>query len=106
MKLVLINPVNPHRVGLTANVSSRFPPLGLGIVAALTPAEWDIEIVDENFEQFTFKKADLVGLTAFTASVTRAYEIAGIYKKKGIPTVLGGSTPQCGLQKHYSTWMQ
>lgn len=90
MKLVLINPVNPRRVGLTANVSSRFPPLGLGIVAALTPDEWDIEIVDENFEQFTYKKADLVGLTAFTASVTRAYEIAGIYKKKGIPTVLGG----------------
>ena len=35
-KLVLVNPVNPARTGLTVNKSSRFPPIGLGIVAALT----------------------------------------------------------------------
>ena len=39
-KLLLINPVNPHRVGLTVNPSSRFQPLGLGLVAALTPVDW------------------------------------------------------------------
>ena len=89
-KLVLINPVNPRKGGLTVNLSSRFPPLGLGIVAALTPEDWDIEIVDENFEPFSFRDADLVGLTAFTAAATRAYEIAGFYREKGIPTVLGG----------------
>jgi radical SAM superfamily enzyme YgiQ (UPF0313 family) len=32
----------------------------------------------------------MVGLTAFTAAVTRAYEIAGLYRDKGTPTVLGG----------------
>jgi radical SAM superfamily enzyme YgiQ (UPF0313 family) len=88
--LLLINPVNPRKVGLTINVSSRFPPLGLGIVAALTPDNWHVKIIDENFEEFTYTPADLVGLTAFTASVNRAYEIAQIYRKKGIPTVLGG----------------
>ncbi len=36
-RLLLINPVNPARTGLTVNKSSRFPPIGLGIVAALTP---------------------------------------------------------------------
>jgi len=89
-KLLLINPVNPRRIGLTVNPSSRFQPLGLGIVAALTPDDWDIEIVDENFEPFEYREADLVGLTAFTASATRAYEIASLYREKGIPTVLGG----------------
>jgi radical SAM superfamily enzyme YgiQ (UPF0313 family) len=89
-KLLLINPVNPQRVGLTVNRSSCFPPLGLGIIAALTPSDWEVKIVDENFEQFTFEDADLVGLTAFTASVNRAYEIARIYRERGIPTVLGG----------------
>jgi hypothetical protein len=83
-KLLLINPVNPHRAGLTVNQSSRFPPLGLGIVAALTPNDWNIEIVDENFERFDYRQADLVGLTAFTAAVTRAYEIARFYREKGI----------------------
>jgi len=89
-KLVLINPVNPHRVGLTVNPSSRFPPLGLGIVAALTPDDWSIEIIDENFKRFKYEDADLVGITAFTASVTRAYELAGLYRIQGVPTVLGG----------------
>ena len=89
-KLLLVNPVNPRRVGLTVNPSSRFQPLGLGIIAALTPHDWKVEIVDENFEPFRFQEADLVGLTAFTANITRAYEISDLYRKKGIPTVLGG----------------
>jgi len=72
------------------NPSSRFQPLGLGIIAALTPHDWKVEIVDENFEPFRFQEADLVGLTAFTANITRAYEISDLYRKKGIPTVLGG----------------
>ncbi|MDH7563803.1 MAG: hypothetical protein QHH24_02825 [Candidatus Bathyarchaeota archaeon] len=38
-KLVLINPINPRRVGLTVTPSSRFQPLGLGIIAALTPRD-------------------------------------------------------------------
>ena len=89
-KLLLINPVNPSRVGLTVNPSSRFPPLGLGIVAALTPDDWSVKIIDENFERFKYEEADLVGLTSFTASVVRAYEIARIYRDQGIKTVLGG----------------
>jgi radical SAM superfamily enzyme YgiQ (UPF0313 family) len=89
-RLLLINPVNLPRFGLCLNPSGRFPLLGLGIVAALTPGDWEIEILDENFDHFQFKEADLVGITSFTASITRAYEIAGIYRKKGIPTVIGG----------------
>ncbi len=89
-KLLLINPVNPRRIGLTINPSSRFQPLGLGIVAALTPDNWEVEIIDENFVPFEFREADLVALTAFTAAVNRAYEIAAVYKQKGVPTVLGG----------------
>jgi radical SAM superfamily enzyme YgiQ (UPF0313 family) len=89
-KLLLVNPVNPSRVGLTMNRSSRFQPLGLGIIAALTPSDWRVEIVDENLAPFEFQEADLVGLTAFTANVTRAYEISSHYRKKGTPTILGG----------------
>ena len=89
-KLVLINPVNPARTGLTVNKSSRFPPIGLGTVAALTPASWDVKLVDENWETFTYQKADLVGITAFTASANRAYEIAALYRQQGVPVVMGG----------------
>jgi radical SAM superfamily enzyme YgiQ (UPF0313 family) len=89
-RLVLVNPVNPVRTGLTVNKSSRFPPLGLGIVAALMPEHWDVELVDENWETFAYREADLVGITAFTASASRAYEIAAVYRKRGVPVVMGG----------------
>ena len=62
----------------------------MGIIAALTPENWDIEIIDENFDEFEFKDADLVGITAMTANINRAYEIAGIYRAKKVPTVIGG----------------
>ncbi|MCJ7547703.1 MAG: B12-binding domain-containing radical SAM protein [Deltaproteobacteria bacterium] len=89
-KLVLVNPVNPARTGLTVNKSSRFPPIGLGTVAALTPASWDVKLVDENWAPFAYQEADLVGITAFTASANRAYEIAALYRQQGVPVVMGG----------------
>ena len=92
-KLVLINPRGKVNSGLSASEDSLFPPLGLGIIAALTPAEWDIEIIDENFDEFAYKEADLAGITAFTSAAVRAYDIAGIYRSRGIPVVLGGIHP-------------
>ncbi len=89
-KLVLVNPANTARVGLTVNKSSRFPPLGLGIVAALTPASWDVTLLDETWDPFVYHQADLVGITAFTATAPRAYEIAGLYRSRGVPVVMGG----------------
>lgn len=89
-KLILINPINPARTGLTVNKSSRFPPISLGIIAALTPPDWEVEILDECWDPFIYKDADLVGITAFTSSAPRAYEIAAIYRNKGVPVVMGG----------------
>lgn len=89
-KLLLINPLSTYREGLILHSHVIYPPIGLGIVAALTPDHWEVELIDENFERFSFQDADLVGITALTSSVTRAYELADIYRKKGIPTVLGG----------------
>lgn len=89
-KLLLINPVSPHRAGLTVNPSSRFPPLALGIIAALTPDSWEVALIDENFDLFKYQEANLVGLTAFTAAAPRVYEIARTYREQGVPTVMGG----------------
>lgn len=69
---------------------TTFAPLGLGYVAAVTPSTWKIKIIDENFEPFTYEDADLVGITAFTSNINRAYEIATIYRKKKTKVVLGG----------------
>jgi radical SAM superfamily enzyme YgiQ (UPF0313 family) len=89
-RLLLINPLNSSTKGLIIHKQVIYPPLGLGIIATLTPDDWDVELIDENFNEFHYKEADLVALTALTSSVTRAYEIASVYRKKNIPTVLGG----------------
>ncbi len=89
-KLLLINPINQYREGFNVSVSIKFPPLSLAIIAALTPENWDIEILDENFDEFKYKPADLVGITAYSSSVFRAYQINEVYQQKGIPVVFGG----------------
>ena len=89
-KLLLINPRNYLKEGLLKYEFSNFPPLGLGIIARLTPDDWEIEILDENFDEFEYKEADLVGLTAFTSNAYRAYQIAKVYRENGVPTVMGG----------------
>jgi len=88
-KLILINPVG-QRSGFLLSKFSIFPPLSLAYVAALTPENWDVEIIDENIEEFKYKQADLIGITSFTTNINRAYEIANIYRKNGIKVILGG----------------
>jgi radical SAM superfamily enzyme YgiQ (UPF0313 family) len=69
----------------------RFPNLGLLKVAALTPPDWEIRIVDEKVERWDpDEPADLVGLTAVTSTVKRAYEVAAHYRRRGVPVIMGG----------------
>jgi radical SAM superfamily enzyme YgiQ (UPF0313 family) len=88
-KLLLINPSNKHK-GLGNIRSTAWPPLNLPYLAALTPSHYTIEVIDENIEAFSFRQADIVGITAYTSSVTRGYEIAQLYREKGITTIMGG----------------
>ncbi|OQA00810.1 MAG: B12 binding domain protein [Bacteroidetes bacterium ADurb.Bin408] len=86
-KLLLILPVDRSVVHFNAVA----PPLGLGIVAALTPPDWEVEIVDENFDKFDYRKADLVGISSWTVNINRAYEIAALYRQNNTPVVMGGA---------------
>jgi radical SAM superfamily enzyme YgiQ (UPF0313 family) len=88
-KLLLINPVSQKSGFLLSKLSSP-PPLSLAYVAAVTPQTWEVKIWDENFTPFEFEEADLVGITAFTSNINRAYEIAGIYREKKIKVIFGG----------------
>ena len=98
MLLYLVNPSNPL-VSIALNKSSywnRFrlwKPLGLLALAGLSPADWKISILDENLSEIDYDalpRPDLVGITAFTSQAPRAYEIAGQFRAKGVPVVMGG----------------
>ena len=78
---------------LIRNTFSGFGPAIL-VLAALTPPEYEIEIVDENLRQIDFNKHyDLVAITCCTQQATRAYEISRKFQHKKIKTVLGGIHP-------------
>ncbi len=69
-------------------------PLALAILASLTPSEVEVTVVDERLEEIPFSlKPDGVALSVCTFSARRAYEIAGHYRQRGIPVVLGGFHP-------------
>ena len=87
-KLLLINPAQHNMTNLASLL--RLPPASLAYLVALTPPDWTVKIVDENVEPFTFEEADLVGFTAYTCNAPRAYEIAQLYRERGIKTVMGG----------------
>jgi radical SAM superfamily enzyme YgiQ (UPF0313 family) len=91
MKLLLISPENPL---CKTKKAVRPGPLGLAIVAALTPPDWEVKIVDEEHEKVNLEEeADLVGFSLMTPNAPRGYELADWFKKRGIPTVAGGIHP-------------
>jgi len=89
-KLVLISPLG--RKGLMgSDFYFRLPYLGLLKLAALTPPDWDVTIIDEKVEPLDLGlDADLIGITAMTPVVKRGYAIADHFRGRGIPVVMGG----------------
>jgi radical SAM superfamily enzyme YgiQ (UPF0313 family) len=68
--------------------------VNLPLIAALTPPEHTITIVDEVYAPDDLNQAvDLVGITVMTDLVPRAYQIADTYRQKGVKVVLGGIHP-------------
>ncbi|MEK6590603.1 MAG: radical SAM protein [Nitrospinota bacterium] len=94
MKLLLIFPKNDRSYwgGVSKSGKAGFVRLGLPTVAALTPKDWDVEILDARVKAVDYNaKVDIVGITGgFTAETPTAYEIADNFRKKGVKVVMGG----------------
>jgi radical SAM superfamily enzyme YgiQ (UPF0313 family) len=90
VKLVLVSPLTTKSL-LGADFYFRMPTLGLLRVAAATPPEWTVSILDEKVEPIdSARPADLVGITGMTPAIGRAYEIADAFRARGVPVVMGG----------------
>ncbi len=67
------------------------PTLSLASLAAVTPAQFDIAIVDLLRERLFFDEdVDLVGITASTPRINAAYALADRYRARGVKVVIGG----------------
>lgn len=101
MKILLISPERERKKEETFLFKLSF--LNLPYLAAVTPPEVEVKIVDEAFEKINYEeKVDLVGITANTPVAPRAYQIAKEFKNRGTPVVMGGvhvsMLPQEALQ--------
>ncbi|MBI5827626.1 MAG: B12-binding domain-containing radical SAM protein [Deltaproteobacteria bacterium] len=93
MRLLLIFPKNERSYwgGVSRSGKAGFLRLGLPTVAALTPGDWDVEIIDARVRPVDYGvRADLVGITGLTAEMPNAYEIADNFRKRGVKVVMGG----------------
>ncbi len=76
-----------RRMGVPGGIMNA----SLPTVAALTPKEIKVKVVDETVEPIDFDEpVDLVGIGGFHSSIRRAGEIAGEFSRRGVLVVAGG----------------
>lgn len=96
--LWLINPKRKYRFNwdlmeVTAIMGKKTVghPLALPTLAALTPARYNIRIIDEEMSPIPIhERPDLVGITGLISNIRRGYEIADDFRARNIPVVMGG----------------
>ena len=100
MNLTLVCPRFPDSLWSFTGTAALFglrtlhAPIGLATVAALTPPDWQIRIVDENIEDIDFDiDTDVVGISIFNVQYRRAVEIAAEFRRRGRWVVGGGPYP-------------
>jgi len=66
-------------------------PLVLPYLAALTPSDWDVTLLDEQVQDVDFgAHVDLVAITTWTIHSLRAYDIARQFRARRVPVIMGG----------------
>jgi radical SAM superfamily enzyme YgiQ (UPF0313 family) len=84
--------IYPKWAKLFRQTEFHLPPHGPVVFAAALPDYVDIVFTDENLEDINFDEdVDFVGISMMlTVQVKRGWEIADIYRKKGIKVIFGG----------------
>jgi radical SAM superfamily enzyme YgiQ (UPF0313 family) len=89
---VKITFVRPNMYAMRS--SDAMEPLCFAILKSLTPAEVETAFHDERLAPIPFdERTDLAALTVETYTARRAYQIAGEYRRRGVPVVMGGYHP-------------
>lgn len=75
----------------------HLPGLTLPMLAALTPAEFEVRLVFETVEDIPYDEHwDLVGLTGMGSGLVRAWQIADAFQSRGVRVVIGGIAASLG----------
>jgi len=91
MRLLLIYPSVGRKPGRPYVRSWQMEPLSMALLAGLAPPDVETRFYDDRIEEIPFDEpADLVAISVETFTALRAYRIAGGFRARGVPVVLGG----------------
>jgi len=92
MKVLFVQPSHLMRDGkVFRSARLPYPSLALPLIAALTPKDFDCEIVNDYYEDIDYDApCDVVAITAMTPQVVRGYQIAEGFRARGKHVVMGG----------------
>jgi radical SAM superfamily enzyme YgiQ (UPF0313 family) len=89
--ILLVHPSGHARSTLQEERFVRFQPLGLAYIAAATPDDWKVSLIDESIRDIDdFSGYAIVGVSTNTRTALRAYQLAEKARKAGCYTVAGG----------------
>ncbi len=84
--------IYPRWAKLARQTEFHLPPHGPVVFAAALPEYVEVDFVDENVDKIDFDDpCDMVGISMMlTVQVKRGWQIADMYRKKGVPVIFGG----------------
>jgi radical SAM superfamily enzyme YgiQ (UPF0313 family) len=93
MRLYLISPTHYRRDGSLVKTTQYWTSgLTLPTLKALTPPEWQVDLVDELIDDVDLDHpCDVVGIGAMGPQIARAYDLADALRARGRKVVMGGT---------------
>lgn len=84
--------IYPKWEKLEGQTQFNLPPHGPVVFAATLPNYVEVEFIDENVQSITYEaRVDFVGISMMlTSQITRGWEIAEEYRRRGIKVIFGG----------------
>ena len=108
MKILLVNPKIESSIWTYSEVlriagyGGYMPNIALPTIAALTPDDMEVTIVDEGAEEIDFEKEwDLVGITGYITQRNRMIRIA---HECAAPRVLAGAASRALASRMIAAW--
>ena len=91
MKISFIVPAIGKKPGQKYIGTWKMEPLTIAVLNSLTPEDIEREVFDDRMELIDYDtNTELVVITVETYTARRSYQMAGEFRKRGVPVVMGG----------------
>ncbi|MDO9155161.1 MAG: radical SAM protein, partial [Paludibacter sp.] len=100
-KILFIQPTQYAESGkLCKQKKINLPGLAFPLLAAYTPAHWEVELLIEVVDEINFETdADIIGIGTMGHATLRGLEIAAEFKKRGKIVIMGGYMASIAYQE-------